>query len=376
MIRRIGELAVHQQILSGKISELSEDHDLDPESRKLGQLSREAHDIAMSLRMVPVRPIMRTLKRTCRDTSLKLGKSVDFVTEGEGAELDLALVQVISDALVHLVRNSVDHGIETPDQRGEKPECATLRVSVAQQGGNVEIEVSDDGRGLNTERIRKKAIDLGWIGEEDKIPREQLWEFLFKPGFSTSQEVTEFSGRGVGLDVVVSSIRELDGVVTVESEPGEGTVFRIRLPLSLSVVDVMQVELDREHYLIPLHTIQETVAVSGNDVHQTGAGRTTMMMLRGRPVPLHELKSVLTPANIAAPEELQFQSAIVTEWRSQRLAFGVDDIIGRQQVVVKPLGQELSHVSGISGSAILGDGRVGLIVDLPALISARGLAAA
>lgn len=378
LIQRIGELAVHQQLVAGRITDLSEDPELETDSRKLGQLANEAHDVAMSLRMVPVQPMMRTLRRTCRDTALKLSKKVDFVTVGEDTELDLALVQTTSDALMHLVRNAVDHGIETTQERAatSKPATATVTLAVAQRGGNVEIDITDDGRGIDSERIRQKAIGLGWISESDQLSREQLFAFLFKPGFSTSAKITEFSGRGVGLDVVATSIAALDGSISVQSELGHGTSIKLTLPLSVAVVDVMRVQIEGQAFLVPLHTIQETVAVSRDSLRTAAAGASTVMVLRGRAIPIHLLRNVLrfdtSPPVLGAHRA----SAIVTNWRSAPLAFVVDDIEGRQQVVVKPLSPELGHIAGLSGCAILGDGRVGLILDLASLITSRRLAAA
>ncbi len=379
LIQRIGELAVHQQLLSGRVVELTDDPELEADSRKLGQLASESHDIAMSLRMVPIQPVVRALRRTCRDTALKLDKKVNFVTEGEDTELDLALVQTTSDALMHLVRNAVDHGVETRQERAQtdKPEAATVMLGVAQRGGHIEIVVSDDGRGIDTERIKNKALKLGWIAPDDTPTQEALFDLLFKPGFSTATSVTEFSGRGVGLDVVATSIAALDGSITVHSELGHGSTIRVSVPLSVAVVDVMRVQISGDAYLVPLHTIQETVAVSPDELRTTAAGASTVLLLRGQPVPIHVLSDVLS-ANASVPDisSSDRTSALVTRWRSRPIAFIVDDIEGRQQVVIKPLGPELSHISGISGSAILGDGRVGLILDLSGLISARGIAAA
>lgn len=374
LIRKIGELSVQQELVNGKV-DTSVSPELESFARKLSQLCAESHDIAMSLRMVPIKPTVQTLRRTCRDTALKLAKSVEFVADGESAELDLNLVSVLSEALVHVVRNAVDHGIEMPRERVAegKPEAATVRLSVEQQGGNIKIVVSDDGKGMDPARIRKKAIERGWLNEDDEATLADLFEFVFRPGFSTSEAVTEFSGRGVGLDVVSSKIREFDGSVSVRSEVGGGTEFTILMPLSVAVCDVMRVQIRGASYLVPLHNIQETVAVRRCSV-QSAAGGAEMISLRGRALPVYELGAVLAHERSTVRESMpERTSAIISAHHGQNFAFTVDGIIGRQQVVIKPLGHELAFVKGISGSAVLGDGSVGLIVDVPNLIQTRGM---
>ena len=375
LIQKVGELSVQQEIVTGKTLDLDRAPETESLLRKLNQLCSESHDIAMSLRMVPIRPMMQTLRRTLRDVSLKLNKSVRFVSEGESAELDVNLVHVLNEALMHIVRNSVDHGIESSQERLAlgKPNTATVRVVVRQRGGNIVIDVSDDGKGIDPQKIRRKAIERGLLQENDACSDAELFEFVFRPGFSTSENVTEYSGRGVGLDVVSSNIRALDGQVILRSELGKGTLFTIVMPLSVAVVDVMRVDLGGDAYLIPLHNIQETVAVSRSSVQRAAAG-AKMINLRGSAIPVYDLGRIFHSDHDFDISGEGRGSAILTHWHEHFLAFIVDDIIGRQQVVIKPLGQELSHVQGLSGSAVLGDGSVGLIVDLPSLVRSRGLA--
>ncbi len=368
LIRRVGELSVHQQMLEGRLTDILDNPELSTQSRKLSQTSREVHDLAMSLRMIPIGPTIRRLQRTCRDTSHKLAKKVEFKSTGEDIEVDIVLVQAIADALVHLVRNAMDHGIESPSERMQvdKPETAVLSVEVSQGTGYIEIAVRDDGRGLSEAKIRERAVQRGLLGPDADLTPDQIWPYIFHPGFSTAENVTEFSGRGVGLDVVLSSLREVDGAVTVESSAGEGTTFLVRVPLSLSVVDVMQVAVDSEHYLVPLHMVSETIAVTKSNLRKSQSGDASLILLRGKPIHVFKLSKLLEgqlrPVAIA-----DRYSALVTGGDSRPLALIVDEIVGRRQVVVKPLGPELSHVRGISGCAILGDGRVGLIVDLPGI---------
>jgi two-component system chemotaxis sensor kinase CheA len=375
LIRKIGEVSVQQELVAGAATESGESPELDSLTRKLAQLCTEAHDIGMSLRMVPIRPTVQTLRRTVRDTALKLKKKVEFVADGESAELDVNLVQVLSEGLVHLVRNAVDHGIEEPAQRmaAGKPEQACVFLAVAQQGGNIQVIVRDDGKGLDVQRIRRKAIERGWISPDANPTHAELFEFVFRPGFSTNESVTEFSGRGVGLDVVSSNIKAVDGSVRLTSEPGVGTTFEILMPLSVAVVDVMKVLLHGQPFLIPLHNIRETVAITPNAIQTVAAG-AQMINLRACAVPIYDLRSLL----ICEPRPIdtgdaRTKTALISAKNGQSFGFIVDDIVGRQQVVIKPLGPELSFIEGISGSAVLGDGSVGLIVDLNALISSRGL---
>jgi two-component system chemotaxis sensor kinase CheA len=301
-----------------------------------------------------------------RDLAAKLSKQVELVMVGENTELDKSLIEKIADPLTHLVRNSLDHGIEIPEKRlaAGKPEKGTITLSASHQGGSIVIEVADDGAGLNRDRILAKAAERGL--DTSFIQSDQdVWHLIFAPGFSTAEVVTDVSGRGVGMDVVMRNITELGGSVEINSEPSSGTRMTVRLPLTLAILDGMTVSLGESMFVIPLNLIVETLQPSPEDI-KTIAGKGQMVEVRGEYLPVIALHRVFhLPANITDPSK---GILVLIEADSRKAALLVDALVGQQQVVIKSLESNFRKINGVSGATIMGDGTVALILDVPALI--------
>jgi len=333
---------------------------------QLGRNTRELQEAVMSVRMVPMDLVFSRFPRLVRELSTKLGKQVEFMTEGGATELDKGLIEKIVDPLTHLVRNSLDHGLETPEARRElgKSETGMLRLSASHQGGHIVIEVQDDGAGLNRNRILRKAADQG-LELPDAPSDEEVWQLIFAPGFSTAESVTDVSGRGVGMDVVRRNIAELGGTVSLASRSGQGTRVTISLPLTLAILDGITVRVGEEIYILPLNFVVESFRTSDADLRDiSGYGR--VIQVRGEYIPilsLHELFAVVPSAGTQAEGIL-----VVVQSEAQRAALWVDEVIGQQQVVVKNLESNYRKVPNVSGATILGDGKVALILDTAALV--------
>jgi two-component system chemotaxis sensor kinase CheA len=303
--------------------------------------------------------------RLVYDVSTRLGKKVHLRTQGHETELDKELIELLIDPLTHVVRNAIDHGIESPEERAQagKPELGTVGMRATHRGGSVIIEVSDDGRGLDRERIIAKARELGMAADES-MTDEQAWQLIFEAGFSTAREVTDLSGRGVGMDVVRRNITSLGGGVSISSVKGEGTTITIQLPLTLAVLDGMIVCVGDEQYIVPLEFVAEAFKPGPNDI-RTIVGQPSLVAVRGEQLPLVQLEDVVRlPASATArPEPL----CLVVEVDNRRAAILVDSLVGQQQLVVKSLETNLHRVPGVAGATILGDGRVALILDVSAI---------
>jgi len=306
-----------------------------------------------------------------RDLSRQLDKKVELVLVGEQTELDKTVMEKIGDPLVHLVRNSLDHGLEVPADRiaAGKSETGTITLNAFHQGGNIIIEITDDGAGLNKERIRRKAIENGLIGEKDALTDEQVNDLIFRPGFSTADEVTDVSGRGVGMDVVRRNIQELNGTIEVSSEEGKGSVFTIRLPLTLAILDGQLIRLGEQKYIIPLVSIVESLQPNVDDINHV-AGGCDVFKLRDDYIPIIKLWEIFGVE--PSTRELSESLLVVLDAGADKVALVVDDLLGQQQVVIKSMESNYKKVEGVSGATILGDGTVSLILDISDMVRMAG----
>jgi two-component system chemotaxis sensor kinase CheA len=318
----------------------------------------------MRMRMVPVRGVFRKMGRLVRDLGVKTGKSVRLVQVGEATEMDRSMVERLEDPLVHMIRNAIDHGIETPEQRraAGKPETATITLSAQHEGGSVSVELSDDGRGLSREAILKKASERGLVADSgESLSDGEVHALIFLPGFSTAASVSELSGRGVGMDVVKRSIESLRGRVVVGSSPGRGTSFKLVLPLTLAIIDGMVVASGGERYIVPSLAIVESLQPTAEMVRVLGRG-AELVNVRGEILPLQRLGKLFDISRCeTAPERAR---VIVVESGERKLGLLVDDVVTQQQVVIKALSAGVGSAEFLSGAAIMSDGRVGLILNV------------
>ena len=369
LINLVGELVITQSMLAQRSGEL------DPVAHgdllnSMGQLERNARDLqesVMSIRMMPMEYVFSRFPRLVRDLASKLGKEVELTLLGSSTELDKSLIERIIDPLTHLVRNSLDHGIETPEKRLATGKTATgnLTLSAEHQGGNICIEVSDDGAGLNRERILAKALSSG-LPVHENMSDEEVGMLIFAPGFSTAEQVTDVSGRGVGMDVVKRNIQEMGGHVEIASKQGKGTTIRILLPLTLAILDGMSVRVADEVFILPLNAVMESLQPRAEDLKPM-AGGECVLEVRGEYLPLVELWNVFDVQD--AKTEATQGIVVILQSAGKRYALLVDQLIGQHQVVVKNLESNYRKVPGISAATILGDGSVALIVDVSALQS-------
>ncbi|NOT44013.1 MAG: chemotaxis protein CheA [Acidobacteria bacterium] len=369
LVDMVGELVIVQSIIGADpaLSRLA-DESL---TRNLAQLQRITSDLqrnAMSMRMVPIRQTFQKMARVVRDLSKKSGKLVELSLTGEDTELDRRVVEDINDPLMHMVRNSLDHGLESQDARtaaGKRPE-GRLSLSAYHQGGNIVIAISDDGAGLNTERILSKAVSQGLVSPGAALSPAEVHQLIFQPGFSTAEKVTEISGRGVGMDVVKRNIEALRGRIDIQSSPGEGTTFLIKLPLTLAILDGLVLSVGHQRYVMPTFSVRESLRPAREQVH-TVQGEPRMIQVRDRLFPLARLAGLFGLSDDGrAPWEA---TVVVIEDDGQRVGLVVDELLGKQEVVIKSLGETFAAVEGLAGGAILGDGRVGLILDAHGIIA-------
>ena len=368
IINLIGELVITQAMLTQRTQ------DLDPVANErllssVAHLSRNTRDLqeaVMSIRMMPMDYVFSRFPRMVRDLATKLGKKVEFVTYGASTELDKGLIERIVDPLTHLVRNSIDHGIEMPATRLEngKSESGKLSLSAAHQGGNIVIEVCDDGGGLHREKILAKAKQNG-LAVSDSMSDADVWQLIFAPGFSTAEVVTDVSGRGVGMDVVKRNITQMGGVVDIKSARGFGTTITISLPLTLAILDGMSVKIGEEIYILPLGFVVESLQPQSEDIKEIkGKGRVIKIRQEYLPlIPLYECFSIV-PRHTDPSKGI----TVIVEVDGKKAALFVDDLVGQQQVVVKNIESNYRKIPGISGATILGDGGVSLILDVGALL--------
>lgn len=367
LIDAVGELAIANSMVVQETRRVSSSPGLTQAVDRTTKVIRELQELAMGVRMVSLEGTFRKMARVVRDLSAKTATDVDFAFSGGDTELDRSMVEEMSNPLVHLVRNAMDHGIEVPEERRRlgKPEKGRLRLSAFHQGGNVVIRVEDDGRGLDALKIRAKAEGLGLVKPDAGLVDRDIYQFIYHPGFSTAKEVTEVSGRGVGMDVVKQSIEGLRGRIDVATSPGHGTTFIIRLPLTMAIIDGMIVSVGPQRYILPKTAIQESLRPVREQLLPI-AGKGELMRVREELLPLVRLHRVLGIAG-ARLDPCSALTLIVGD-KDQRYGLLVDDLIGQQQVVVKPLDGIFRGNEAISGSAILGDGKVALILDVTGLM--------
>ncbi|MCE3010979.1 MAG: chemotaxis protein CheA, partial [Proteobacteria bacterium] len=365
LLNYVGEMVILQAVMREQVVDTSSNL-LRRTVHQLGKVGKEIQDISMSLRMVPIKPTFQKMQRIVRDTAQALGKEIQFHLSGEDTELDKTVLEKINDPLVHLIRNSVDHGIESAEEREKAGKTRTGHVylNAYQHSGRLIIEVKDDGGGINPEKIRQKALEKGIIRSSAQMSDKECVQLIFAPSFSTKEKVTDVSGRGVGMDVVKTNIEQLQGEISIDSKVGVGSTFRISLPLTLAIIDGMVVKCGDEKFVIPLSQVHESLKPSGEDLKQT-TGLGEILLLRGENLPLYKLGTLLSRKVISASEDM---IAIVVRSGGDPFAILVDDIIGQFQVVIKQLGPELSHLKGVSGSTILGDGKPALIVETNDLV--------
>jgi len=375
LIDLVGELVIAQSMVvqDTKATRAADEH----LARALGRLRGITSDLqrtAMALRMVPIRGTFQKLARLVRDTAAELGKDVRLVLEGEETELDRSVIEQVGDPLVHMIRNAIDHGIELPAVReaAGKSVGGTIRLSACHQGGFVVIRIADDGRGLDPDRIRAKAIERGLVTADSVLDERETLELIFAAGFSTAEQITGLSGRGVGMDVVRRNIEGIRGKIEIESTVGTGTTFTIFMPLTLAIIEGLLVAAGDQRFVIPTLSVRESLRPRAGDV-TTVHGRGELVNVRGRLVPLLRLGRHFGFATRAA--EPSDGIVVVVEVGQECRGLLVDDLLGRQEVVIKSLGETFSGRRGFAGAAILGDGRVGLILDTNALVRLRPTAA-
>lgn len=376
LINMVGELVITQSML-GLLGENIEDQqavtpqDIEKMRDGLMQLernTRELQESVMQVRMMPISFTFSRFPRLVRDLSGKLGKKIELKLVGETTEVDKTVIEKIGDPLVHLVRNSLDHGIELPDKRvaGGKPETGTIELNAYHQGGNIIIEIKDDGQGMDRDKLLNKAIDKGLVTADDMLSDKQIFELIFMPGFSTAEQVSDVSGRGVGMDVVRRNIQELGGGVEIDSQLGVGTTMTIRLPLTLAILDGQTVTVGDENYIIPIISIIESIQIKPEMLNRIG-GEGETFKLRDEYIPIIKLHEVFALDN-AAQVKLDNGLLVVVEADGTHVGLFVDDLLGQQQVVIKSLENNYKKIEGFSGATILGDGSVALILDMPGIL--------
>ena len=368
LVNMAGELVIAQLMVSEEAcGSLAEQYELNRKVAHQGKIVRELQELSMSMRMVQIAGVFQKMNRLVRDVSRKAGKTIDFLTFGEETELDRNIVDKIADPLIHMLRNSVDHGVEAPEDRRKAGKNPTGRIELRafHEAGNIVIEIEDDGKGLDKERILRKAVDNGIVEPDSQLTDDQIYKLIFHAGLSTAQAITAVSGRGVGMDVVKKNIESLRGKIDIASTPGVGTVFTIRLPLTLAMIDGQVVTVGSSRYIVPINSIIGTLRPQPNQI-STIQNRMEMVLVRGELLPLIRLYRLFNvePATTDPAEAL----LVIVEDDGRKCCMLVDDLLAQQRVVIKNLGEGLGNVEGVSGGAIMGDGKVSLILDIPSIM--------
>jgi two-component system chemotaxis sensor kinase CheA len=370
LVNLVGELVITQAMLaqaSQQSHTLQGEEQMSAALLQLDRQTRELQERVMGIRMVPVEMVFSRFPRMVHELGKQLGKDVELLMEGQATELDKTFIEMLVDPLTHLVRNAVDHGMETKDERQQTGKAAmgTITLRASSRGGHIHIEVKDDGKGLNRDKIYRKALDRGLVAPGSRPSDEELNLLIFEPGFSTMDQVSDLSGRGVGMDVVRQNVRALGGRIEVESEPGRGTLIRLVLPLTLAILDGLTVRVGEETFVFPLASVLESFQRQAGDV-QSVKGDREVISLRGEFIPVVRLQHLL---GVGTPQETSGRTLLVlVESEGRRAAMAVDELLGQQQVVIKSLETHYRRVEGVSGATILGDGRVALILDVPGLM--------
>ena len=375
LINMVGELVVTQSMLGLLGKTIEDNHKITPQEieklsdglMQLERHTRELQENVMQVRMMPISYTFSRFHRLVHDLSSQLGKKVELKMNGENTEVDKNIIEKIGDPLVHLLRNSLDHGIEMPDERiaRGKPETGTIHLNAFHRGGNIVIEIADDGKGMDKEILRQKGIEKGLINDEDILSDKQIFDLIFTAGFSTASEVTDVSGRGVGMDVVRRNILELGGSAEIDSRLGLGSTITIRLPLTLAILDGQTIRVGEEHYIVPVTSIVESLQIKTEMVNMiSGLGET--LKLRDEYIPIIRLHNIfgLESKDTISQEGL----LVVVESDGQQMGLLIDELLGQQQVVIKSLEQNYKRTEGFSGATILSDGRVVLILDMPGVM--------
>jgi two-component system chemotaxis sensor kinase CheA len=369
LINLVGELVITQSMLDtfreGDI-DASRMAILEQGLAQLARHTRELQESVMGIRMLPIASVFNRFPRMVRDISQKLGKQVKLEMIGEQTELDKTVLEKIGDPMVHLVRNAIDHGLETPDKRraAGKSDLGTLKLAASHRGGNIVVEVSDDGAGLNRDAIVAKAVQRGLLASGEGLSDEAVADLIFQPGFSTAAVTTDLSGRGVGMDVVRRNVADLGGTVTIRSTQGKGSVFTITLPLTLAIIDGLTAAVGEERYIVPLVSIVESVQLKADAVRGVAGGE--LFRFRGEYLPVIRLHDAF--GCDTAVRAIDQGLMVVVEGDGSRVGLFVDGLIGQQQAVVKSLEANYRRVQGVSGATILADGSVALIVDIAGLV--------
>jgi two-component system chemotaxis sensor kinase CheA len=362
---RVGELVIAQSRLR-QIAQASHDPTLRTIAEEIERLAAELRGATMGIRMIPIGQLFGRFRRVVHDLARELGKSVRLTTAGEETELDKTVIESLADPLMHLIRNAIDHGLEdAADRRAAgKPEAGTIALAARHSGAQVLISISDDGRGMNRERIRAKAVEAGLLPETGEVSDAELFGAIFAPGFSTAAQVTEVSGRGVGMDVVKRTVESLRGFIEVSSTPGAGSCITLRLPLTLAIIDGLLVRVGEGRYVIPLSSVEECVELAEGETGGTEA--RSFLNIRDELVPFLRLREMFAAETPPDP----YQKVVIVASGEQRVGLVVDQIIGDHQTVIKSLSRLHADVASFSGATILGDGSVALILDVVNLIAA------
>ncbi len=369
LVNMVGELLIAQAMVQQGAGEYSSrNQGLARSLRHMGKIARELQDLSMSMRMVPIQGVFQKMVRLARDVSRKIDKQIEMVTVGGETELDRNVVEVVSDPLVHMVRNAVDHGIETPDERLQldKPAVGRVELRAFHHSGNIVIRISDDGRGLDRAKILKKAVEAGIVTQDQDLTDQEVYSLIFHAGLSTAEKVTDVSGRGVGMDVVRKNIEALHGRIEISSQPGAGSTFTIRLPITLAMIDGMVVRVGQARFIIPTTSIEQSLQARPDQL-TTVQGRGQMCLVRGALLPMYRLSTVFGMADEVG-KDAGGELTVILQDSDRRCCMVVDELLGQQQVVIKSLGDTIGKVQGVSGGAILGDGTVSLILDVPGLM--------
>lgn len=367
----VGEMVIAQSLIRHNPSLAQvQDPRLAGDLSQLARITSDVQRTAMDMRMIPIGQLFQRTGRMVRDLSRKAGKRVELETIGEDTELDKTIAEELSDPLLHMVRNSIDHGIEPPDLRAASGKDPVARVKLAayHNGGQIIIEISDDGRGLDREKILNKAMRNGLIEAGTHLSDNEVFNLIFEPGFSTAEQVTDISGRGVGMDVVRKHVQKLRGRIEIQSKPGQGTTFLLRLPLTLAIIEGLVVKVGREQYIVPIFAVKELFRPAPEAL-STIHGKDEMVLVRGRLLPVVRLYKQFGVKPKA--EDPCDGLLLVAESQEKTFCLLVDELVGKQEVVIKSLGERLKNIEGIAGGAILGDGRVGLILDMDGVFHRR-----
>lgn len=367
LMNLVGELVINK----GRLEQigLTQHHgDLNEVVEQMERITNDLQNVVMNVRMIPIEQVFNRFPRMVRDLAKELGKEIDFSIEGKETELDRTVIDEIGDPLVHLLRNAVDHGIEYPQIRTQlgKSAIGLVRLVARHEGNNVFIEVTDNGGGLDLDSIRAKAVEKGLATPQEvkTLTAQQVTDFLFRSGFSTAQNVTDVSGRGVGLDVVKNKIESLNGEIFVDTVLGEGTTFKIRLPLTLAIIQALLVRVGNETFALPLSSVDETTMISKSDLKMVQSQE--VVVLRGKVLPLVQARRLLEFPGQGNPEDVMY--VVVVRKGDKQLGIIVDSLIGQQEIVIKSLGKLLNGIPGVAGATILGDGAVSLILDVGTLV--------